>query len=151
MGPCPDRGVDQAQLLIQALLFRFAEFNPLICKTLFFLYHITVAGQSIKRGKLCSSVIQAHVWPGRGLPVRMIDDIRIHIAAIWLAFFQSFGHERSPSFGESSFRRLDLTGAETESGPALWPPICPFRRMVVAPSIRFIPFSTAFFPYFSWS
>ena len=88
-------------------------------------YDIGVAGQSGKGSELGCPIVQAHVWVTCRFMVRQVDDVSINLTGI--AFVHFAPHS------------------------ALWPPTWPFRAMVVAPSIRFMPFSTAFLPNFFWS
>lgn len=114
------RVVDQRQLLIQKNHLAFGQFSFLICHSAGFRDHAVEACKRREGRKLCRSVVHAHVRTVCRLVVRERQDLSVRGLL--------FGHH---------------------SSPALWPPIWPFRAMVVPPSIRFMPLSMAFFPNLS--
>ncbi len=78
---------DQAELLIQPFQFVAFQVNLCVGLTLLLGYHIAITGESIKSGKLCGPVVERHVRTGGRLPMRMIDDVRIDVSSVGLAFF----------------------------------------------------------------
>lgn len=115
-----DHIVNQRQLLIQQELLAFGQFDLPVCHPARFRNHAIEAGERRKGGKLRRAVMHAHVRAVFRLMMRKRQDVSVGIL--------SFGHH---------------------SSPALWPPIWPFRSMVVPPSSRFMPLSMAFFPNLS--
>ena len=102
------RVVDQIQFLVQQSHLAFRQFDFLIRPSAGFRDHAVEACERREGRKLCRAVMHAHVRTVCRLVVRERQDIGVGIL---------FMHH---------------------SSPALWPPIWPFRAMVVPPSIRFI-------------
>ena len=83
---------NQRELLIQHFQFISFRMDLFVCDPLLLPDHVTVPGKCIERTELRCTVIERHVRADRRLPVRMINDIRIDVAAVSFAVFQTFAH-----------------------------------------------------------
>ena len=105
---------------------------------------LRMPGQGCKWHELGGSGLYGHRLVDAGNGVRKVDDIIV-----------SVGRRQKLCLG-SHFHILIyvliyvlicvLILAHFLLHYALWPPICVFRSLAVAPSSRFMPFNTAFFP-----